>query len=161
MFRKEVRMKANLLKRGKPAQHTTITVAVVEPEDLEDLEVTEEDEAEDEDEDEAEEKSPAENLKRPATPSYDVRSLLEPNANTISETLAYSISDAVDRLEKTVTIQGAMLLKVAERATQAPPPAVVTVETTPGQSTPGAFRVRVIRDRTGSISELVVTPTEG
>ncbi len=156
-------MKANLLKRGKPAQHTTITVAVVEPEDLEDLEVTEEDEVEDEaeDEDEAEEKSPAENLKRPATPSYDVRSLLEPNANTISETLAYSISDAVDRLEKTVTIQGAMLLKVAERATQAPPPAVVTVETTPGQSTPGAFRVRVIRDRTGSISELVVTPTEG
>jgi hypothetical protein len=154
-------MKANLLRRGKPAQHTTITVAIVEPEDLEDLEVTEEAETEDEDEDEAEEKSPAENLKRPATPSYDVRSLLEPNANTISETLAYSISDAVDRLEKTVTIQGAMLLKVAERATQAPPPAVVTVETTPGQSTPGAFRVRVIRDRTGSISELVVTPTEG
>jgi hypothetical protein len=154
-------MKANLLKRGKSSKITPLPITYHEPDEAVDsvvdvIEDAVEDALEPEEQEDAAPVSPGEALKRPTAPAYDIRKLLDPSASTLSESLAYGITDTVERLEKAITVQGAMLLKIAERAVQTPPPATVTVEAAP--ASPGSFRVAVIRDRSGAIAELVVTP---
>lgn len=101
------------------------------------------------------------NLKNTEAIDQAVQNILSPSESSAGAFFALVVEESFGRIEKVIESQGDMVARLAAQAAKGPapaPPAVVTVENVPAQAT--SFRVKVIRDNNGLISELVVSPAK-
>ena len=102
---------------------------------------------------------PAVTLKNTEAIDRSVQNILSSDGSSEGAYLALVVDESFGRIEDVIKQQGAMIAQLAAQAAKGPAPApaaVVTVENVPAQA--ASFRVKVIRDNNGLISELVVNP---